>query len=85
MPSACMQAPIITGNKVIDKCPPAPLCVCKTGPFNHIIKNLAKLSPKVVLDFVNKIYVSSEKYHGGDHEGNKVDYLETFKSLKKTE
>ena len=64
---------MIIGNKVIDKCPPAPLHVCKTGPFNHMIKNLAKLCPKVVLEFVSEINVSSEKYHGGDYEGNEVE------------
>ena len=69
----CVKAPMIIGNKVIDKCPPAPLHVCKTGPFNHMIKNLAKLCPKVVLEFVSEINVSSEKYHGGDYEGNEVE------------
>ena len=59
--------------KVIDKCPPPPLHVCKLGPFNHIIKNLAKLCPDEVKKFIKTVQVSPEKYHGGDYEGNEID------------
>ena len=68
----CVHPPMITGTRIIEKCPPAPLHVCKLGPFNHIIKNLAKISPDAVEKFVDEIKVSREKYHGGEYEGNKI-------------
>ena len=68
----CVHSRMITGTRIIEKCPPAPLHVCKLGPFNHIIKNLAKISPDTVEKFVDEIKVSREKYHGGEYEGNKI-------------
>ena len=68
----CVHPPMITGTRIIEKCPPAPLHVCKLGPFNHIIKNLAKISPDAVAKFVDEIKVSREKYHGGEYEGNEI-------------
>ena len=44
----CVHPPMITGTRIIEKCPCAPLHVCKLGPFNHIIENLAMISPDPV-------------------------------------
>ena len=63
----CVHPPMITGMKIIEKCPPALLHICKHGPFNHIIKNLAKISPDAVAKLVVEIKVSKEKYHGGEY------------------
>ena len=69
----CIKKPCVKGGKVIDKIPPPPLHVCKLGPFNHVMKSLAKKCPKEVETFLNTVQVSKEKYHGGDFEGNEVD------------
>ena len=37
------------------------------------IKNLAKLCPDHVEKFTGTIYVSKEKYHNGDYEGNEIN------------
>ena len=68
----CVHPPMITGTRIIEKCPPASLHVCNFWPFNHIIKTLAKISPDAVAKFVDEIKVSKEKYHGGEYEGNKI-------------
>ena len=69
--------------RIIDKCPPQPLHVCKLGPFNHLIKNLAKQCPDEVSEFTKKVQVSQEKYHGGDYEGNEINkMLENINDLE---